>query len=40
MKLKCDKCGEVFESGIANVMKHQFEDCKAAYLPTIPVHTL
>ena len=29
MKLICDKCGEEFESGIANVLDHQFEKCKA-----------
>lgn len=29
MKLICDKCGEEFESGIVNVLEHQFEKCKA-----------
>ena len=29
MKLICDKCGEEFESGILNVLEHQFEKCKA-----------
>ena len=29
MKLICDKCSEELESGIVNVLKHQFEDCKA-----------
>lgn len=26
MKLKCENCGEIIESGLANVMKHQFDD--------------
>ncbi len=29
MKLICDKCGEEFESGIVNVLEHQYEKCKA-----------
>lgn len=29
MKLKCDNCGEIIESGIANVMEHTFDNCKA-----------
>lgn len=36
MKLKCNKCGDIIESGIANVIKHQFEDCKAIYTEPIP----
>ena len=28
MILICDKCGEEFKSGIANVLEHQFERCK------------
>lgn len=36
MKLKCENCGEVIESGLANVMKHQFEDCKAAHEEKVP----
>lgn len=31
MKLICDKCGEEFESGLVNVLEHQFEKCKAHY---------
>lgn len=30
--LKCDLCGEVFEKGLMNYIKHQFEDCKAHYI--------
>jgi len=29
MKIICDKCGEEFESGLFNVLAHQFENCKA-----------
>ena len=29
MKLICDKCGEVFDSGLFNILEHQFEKCKA-----------
>lgn len=29
MKIVCDKCGEVFESGLVNLFEHQFGNCKA-----------
>ncbi len=28
-KLKCNNCGEVIESGIANIRDHTFDNCKA-----------
>lgn len=36
MKLRCDNCGEIVESGLANITKHQFEDCKAVREEKIP----
>ncbi len=35
MKLKCENCGEIIESGIVNVSNHQFE-CKSMYEEKIP----
>lgn len=30
MKLRCNNCGEVVESGLVNITNHVFEVCKAA----------
>jgi hypothetical protein len=39
MKFTCDHCGEIVESGLENILKHQFEECKAIYTKPIKAET-